>query len=122
MLKYAITISLYHKELGTNSQRISKKLIEHTSNFNWSNINFPASYKEYIIFEKENKDIPLNVLYVPFNQKTICSKYISNRNHTTEKQITLLKITDNNEKWHFLALPNILTEDGCLKPIKAFQD
>ena len=83
-------------------------------------IDFPASYKDYAIFEKLNEDIALNVLYVPFNQRTICSEYISNRNYSSKKQITLLKITDNKEKWHFLALPSIPREDGYLRPIKSF--
>ena len=109
---YAITIALYHKERGSNPERISKRLIEHIPKFNWHDIDFPASYNDYIIFEKLNEDIALNVLYVPFNQKTICSAYISNRNYLVKKQITLLKITDNKEKWHFLALPSIPREDG----------
>ena len=53
-------------------------------------------------------------------KKTICSEYISNRNYTVKKQITLLKITDNNEKWHFLALPSIQTDDGYLRSTKSF--
>ena len=71
---YASTIALYHKELGSNPERISKRLIEHTSNFNWSHIDFPALYRDYIIFEKHNKDVAINVLYVRFNQKTIYSR------------------------------------------------
>ena len=82
---YAVTIALYHKELGTNPDRISKRLIEHASKLNWIHIDFPASYKDYAIFEKFNEDIALNVLYVPFNQKTICSEYISNLNYSTKK-------------------------------------
>ena len=37
-----------------------------------------------------------------------------------KKQITLLKITDNKEKWHFLALPSIPTEDSYLRATKSF--
>ena len=86
----------------------------------WHDIDFSGSYNDYIIFEKLNEDIALNVLYLPFNQKKKCSEYISNRNYTVEKQITLLKITDDKEKQHFLALPNIPTEDGYLRPTKSF--
>ena len=109
---YAITIALYHKELGSNPERISKKLLEHIPLLNWHDIDFPASYNDYIIFEKLNEDIALNVLYVPFNHKTTRTEYISSRNYLVKKQITLLKITDNKEKWHFLALPSIPREDG----------
>ena len=109
---YAITIALYHKELGSNPERISKKLLEQTPMLNYRDIDFPASYNDYIIFEKLNEDIALNVLYVPFNHKTTRTEYISSRNYLVKKQITLLKITDNKEKWHFLALPSIPREDG----------
>ena len=94
--------------------------MNNVSKLNWSHIDFPASYKDYAIFEKLNEDIALNVLYVPFNQKPIYSEYISSRNYSAKKQITLLKVTDNKEKWHFLALPSILTEDGYLRPTKSF--
>ena len=76
--------------------------------------------ENYAIFEKLNEDIALYVLYVPFNQKTVCSEHISSRNYSEKKQITLLKIADNKEKWHFLALPSIPTEDGYLRPTKSF--
>ena len=66
---------------------------------NWHDIESPATYNnDYIIFENLNEDIALNILYVPFNQKTICSKYILNRNYTVKKQINLLKVTDDKEK------------------------
>ena len=77
---YAITIALYHKQQRTNPERISPKLIEHTNNLNWTDIDFLASYNVYNTFEQFNEDIALNVLYAPFNKKTICSEYISNRN------------------------------------------
>ena len=44
-----------------------------------------ASQKEYAMLEKLNEDVALNALYVPFNQKTMCSEYISSRNYSTEK-------------------------------------
>ena len=117
---YAITIALYHKELGSNPERISKKLIEHIPLLNCHDIGFPASFNDYIIFETLIEDIALNIFYVPSDLKTICAEYISSRNYTVKKQVSLLKITDNNEKWHFLALPSIPTDDGCLRPVKSF--
>ena len=75
-----------------------KKLLEHILLLNWHDIDFPTSYEDYIIFEKLNEDIALNVLYVPYERKAVCGEYISPHNHTAKKQITLLKITDNNGK------------------------
>ena len=47
---YAIGIVLYHNELGKNAGCISKKLDIYFS-FNCQNIDFPASYEDYAIFE-----------------------------------------------------------------------
>ena len=95
---HSITIALYHKELGTNPERITKKLIAYAEKCNWHDIDFPASYQDYVIFEKLNEDVALNVLYVPFNEVNICPEYISKRNVSTRNQVTLLKITDENDK------------------------
>ena len=112
---HAITIALYHKELGTNPERITKKLIAYA----WHEIDFPASFQDYVIFEKLNEDVALNVLYVPFNEVNICPEYISKRNFNRKNQVTLPKITDDSGKWHFLALPSILDKDGVKRPTKS---
>ena len=117
---YAATIALYHDQLGSNPERITEKLSIYTQAFNWDEIDFPASYEDYAIFEKLNEDIALNILYVSFNKKDIHPEYISERNFTTKKQMILLKITDNKDKWHFLAIPSISCEDGVKRPPKSF--
>ena len=82
-------------------------------------MDFPASFQEYVIFEKLNEEVALNVLYVPFNEVNICPEYISKRNFSTKNQVTLLKITDYSDKWHFLALPSVLDKDGVKRPTKS---
>ena len=62
---YAATIALYHDKLGNNPERISQKLSIHTRVFNWDDIDFPASYEDYALFE----DVALNILYVPYEKK-----------------------------------------------------
>ena len=116
---HAITVALFHKELGTNPERITKKLIDYAQKFNWHDIDFPASYEDYVIFGKLNEDVALNVLCVPFDEVNILPEYISNRNFSTKNQVTLLKMTDDRDKWHFLALPSILDEDGVKRPTKS---
>ena len=116
---YAVTIALYHDKLGSNPERISQKLGRYTQAFNWHHIDFPASYEDYVIFEKLNEDKALNILYVPFDKKDICPEYISKRNFSAKNQIILLKITDGSGKWHLLALPSILDEDGVKRPTKS---
>ena len=116
---YAITISFYHTELGNNLDRINNNSKECVKRLNWKNIDFPASVRDYAFFEKNNEDIALNVLYVPFNQKMVRQEYISKHNFTRNKQVVLLKITDN-EKWHFTALKSIRQEDNTYKPTDSF--
>ena len=81
---HAITIALYHKELSTNPERITKILIAYAQKLNWHDIDFPASYEDYAIFEKLNEDVALNILYLSFNEVSICPEYISSniiKNH-----------------------------------------
>ena len=115
---HAITIALSHNELGSNPERISKKLMQYANKINWHNIDFPASYEDYVLFEQLNSDIALNILYVPFGKRNVCTEYISKHNFTTKNQVTLLKITDDKGNWHFLALRSELDENSVKKPIK----
>ena len=62
----------------------------------------------------------LNILYVPHDTDEIRPEYISKYNFNCKNQVTLLKITDNNGMWHFLALKSKPTEDGYMKTIKSF--
>lgn len=56
---------------------------------------------------------------MPYREKIICPEYIFKRNFNSKYQTTLLKITDETEKWHFLALPSILDEEGVKRPAKS---
>ena len=57
-------------------------------------------------FEKNNKTIALNILYVPHNTEEIRHVYKSKHNLKRENQEILLMITDG-EKWHYLAVKNL---------------
>ena len=92
---YSIIIALYHNELGSNPGRISKRLMQYTNKINWHEIGFPASHEDYVLFEQLDSDIALNILYVPFGKRNVCSEYISKHNFTAKNQVTLLKITDD---------------------------
>ena len=56
---------------------------------------------------------------MPFNEVNIFPEYISKRSFNTKNKVTLLKITDDTGKWHFLALPSILNEDGVKRSTKS---
>ena len=59
--------------------------------------------KDWERFERNNKDIALNILSIPHNQKTIELQYKSKYNRKRKSQGVLLMITDGS-KWHYLAL------------------
>ena len=52
--QYAVTLSLYHQQMGKNSFRISK-IKSFVNNLNWNNINFPPQQQDYGNFEMNNK-------------------------------------------------------------------
>ena len=118
---YAATIAIYHKEIGDHPERISNKLLKYAYKLDWNGINFPAFTTNYKIFEKNNKDIALNIFYVPYEEEEeILMYYLSNHNFTRKKQIALLKIS-NGERRHFLALKSEQEEiNDCMKPTKSF--
>ena len=116
---YAIAIALFDEALGKNPGRISKELIKYANAFNWHDIDFPATYEDYITFERLNEAVSLNILYVPLNEVNICPEHISKRNFDKKHQVVLVKIGDDKGKWHFLALPSNLDEDGIRRPKKS---
>ena len=96
---YAATIAIYHKEIGHHPERNSNKLLKYASKLDWNQIDFPAFTSDNKIFEKNNKDIVLNILYGPYEEEEeeiieVLPEYISNHNFTRKKQIALLKISN----------------------------
>ena len=79
---------------------------------------FPAGAKDWKKFERNNKTIALNILSVPHNKETINLKYKSKYNRKRENQVILLIIT-NNEKWYYIALKSVRTDDGFNRPIRS---
>ena len=52
------------------------------SKFNWKNLDFPTSVRDYQMFARNNEDLALNILCVPTYQKEIQLEYISKHNFT----------------------------------------
>ena len=48
--------------------------------YNWKEINFPSNKKHWNEFEKNNKTITLNILYMPHNSEKIRHAYKSKYN------------------------------------------
>ena len=103
--QYATTLALNFNKINKHPQRISriKPFIE---NYNWNDINFPATKKDWNRFELNNKDVALNILYVPHNAKKIEIAYKSKYNLVRDNQIILLMIS-NGENWHYLAVKSL---------------
>ena len=75
-------------------------------NTNWKGIDLPTGPDSWKVFEKNNKSIALNILYVPYNTKGIRHAYNSEYNFERENHVILLIITDG-EKWHYFAVKSL---------------
>ena len=68
--EYSIIVALHHHNFINHPERISN--IDFFSHmYNWEGIEFPARIKDWKRFEKNNKTVALNILFVPHNKKTI---------------------------------------------------
>ena len=90
----------------------NQKIKPFIDQYNWKDIEFPPTSKDWRKFELNNK-VALNILYVPHNTKRIQVADRSRYNLTYEEQIVLLMITDG-EKWHYLTVKNL---SGILRGI-----
>ena len=120
--QYSITVALNHQNIENHPERISniKPFID---KYNWKGIDFPAGIKDWKKFERNNKTIALNILYVPHNTKKINLVCKSKYNPKRENQLVLLMITngkqsDEVDKWHYIALKSVRTDDGFYRPIR----
>ena len=100
--QYALTVALNHEKIKENPERISK-IKPFINQYNWSDIDFPSTGKDWKKFESNNKSIALNILYVPHNTKKICHAYKSKYNLTRENRVIPLMITVG-EKWPYIAV------------------
>ena len=68
--QYATTLALNFNNIDKHHQRISK-IKPFIDNYNWNDISFPTAKKDWNKSELNNKNVALNILYVPFNTKKI---------------------------------------------------
>ena len=98
--------------------------LNHTSIIMIGKTNFPAGIKDWEKFERNNKNIVLNILSVPSNEETINLIYKSKYNRKRKNQVVLLMITDNDQedtqnKWHYIALKSKITDNNNKKSINS---
>ena len=60
----AVTLALNDEQIKNHLERISK-IKSFIDQYEWKEIKFPSYKKDWNEFEKTNKAIALNVLYVP---------------------------------------------------------
>ena len=94
--QYTTTLALNFNNIDKPHQSISKTK-PFIKNYNWNNINFSAAKKDWNKFELNNKDVALNILYVPFNTKKIEIAYKSQYNLIRDNQIVLLMISNGDK-------------------------
>ena len=104
---YAIIAALHYEEINYNPERISK-LKRYINNYNWKDIKFPSTIKDWTTFEKNNANIALNILSASSTEKTLHTIRRSIYNNTRNKQVNLLMITNNtNNNWHYTTIKSI---------------
>ena len=101
----ALNDALDYQRIKKDHQEISK-IKPYINQYNWEEIEFPAGPKVWKKFKQNNKEIALNILFVPHNKKEIRPIY---QNITTSIKIKLflLMITDDGERWHYLAVRSL---------------
>ena len=109
--QYAVTLALNLDKITKDPQRVSK-IKPFIEKYNWEDIDFPSTSKDWKKFECNN-EVALNILYVPYNTKKINIAYKSKNNLTHKRQIILLMISDG-QKWHYLVVKNL---SGLLRRI-----
>ena len=88
--QYAVTVALNHEQIKVHPERISK-IKPVIDKYDWKEIDFPSTGKDWKKFESNNKSITLNILYVPYNTEKRRHAYKSKYNLTRENQVILSK-------------------------------
>ena len=103
---FSIT-ALNHKKIELHPVRVST-IKPFINKYNWKGINYPSKQDYWKTFEKNNRIIALNSLYI--KEKETCATYISKLNSNCAKQTILLMIpSEEKEGLHDLAIKKLFT-------------
>ena len=103
--QYVVTVALNRDEINKHLQRVPK-IKPFIDQYNWNDIDFPSTSKDWKKIELNNESIALNILYVPHKTRKIHLAYKSKYKLTRENQVILLMITDG-EKCHYTAVTRL---------------
>ena len=74
--QYVVTVALNRDKTKKDRQRVSK-IKPFIDQYNWNDIDFPSTGKDWKKFESDNESIALNILYVPHKTRNISPLLIS---------------------------------------------
>ena len=100
--KWAVIAAMKWEEIGNNPERVSK-LRRYEGDFDWSDIEFPVSFRDINKFERNN-EIGVNILAVE-NKKT----YICRKGKDYDRIVNLMLIADveNLNRKHYVAVKSL---------------
>ena len=83
------------------------KLVPFIKKYDWNGINFPTEQKDWDRFERNNKDMALNILSAHSTKKKINIIKTSKHNNTRKHKVILLIISDEDNNWHYICVKNL---------------
>ena len=104
--KWAVIAALHHEDIQKDLQRISK-LEPYSDLYNWEGLELPCDSQQIDKFEKNNKDIAVNVLYL-HPKKKVKARVKSQSSgdqmgiQLASKVVNLLLITDGEKSTLYL--------------------
>ena len=97
--KWAVIAAMKWEEIGNNPERVSK-LRRYEGDFDWSDTEFPVSFRDINKFERNN-EIGVNILAVENKKTYICRK---GRDYNRIVNLMLIADVENPNKKHYVAV------------------
>ena len=100
--KWAVIAAMKWEEVGNNPERVSK-LRRYEEEFDWSDIEFPVSFRDINKFERNN-ETGVNILAVENKKTYICRK---GRDYNRIVNLMLIADVENSNKKHYVAVKSL---------------
>ena len=100
--KWAVIASMKWEEIDRDHQRVSK-LRRYEREFDWSDIEFPVSFRDINKFERNN-EIGVNILAIENKKIYICRK---GRDYNRIVNLMLIADVENQNKKHYVAVKSL---------------
>ena len=100
--EWAVIAAMKWEETGNNPERVSK-LRRYEGDFDWSDIEFPVSFRDVNKFERNN-EIGVNILAVENKKIHICRK---GRDYNRIVNLMLIADVENPNKKHYVAVKSL---------------